>query len=242
MSGWIGVRQDLLRIGPVELPALDSGQLHEIHLHDEDQAAALAFALCQGSSCKTGMVVLVRAARRVRFRTIPAGDGLALLGFDPARLTIVEAADELDLLRAGLESARCPGVELILLEAGGRFAGYDLTASRRLALAAEHSQTCVIVLRHDAEPRPSAARTRWTIASAPSVALEADAPGRPAIDVELLRRRGGRADRRWRLEWDVDYGMFRDTANRAPMSGTVVSLPLVRAGAGGHGADHPRAA
>ncbi|HKT86346.1 MAG TPA: hypothetical protein VJQ77_09700 [Novosphingobium sp.] len=223
------------------VPALQGGKLHEIHADRYDQAAALAFALCRSGKGKAGAALLAR--RRTRSQAVINGDGLALLGFDPACLTIVDADGELDLLRAGLEAARCPGVDLVLLETKGRFAGYDLTASRRLALAAERSRSCVIVLRHDAQPRPSAAWTRWDIASAPSLALEADAPGHPAIEARLLRWQGGPAGRHWRLEWDIDHGTFRNAASPAPLPGALVSLPLVRENAGTGGtAGQPRAA
>lgn len=223
-------------------PPLERGQLHEIHARQADGAGALAFALCAnrggtGGGEETGMAMLVRMARRARSQTVVNGEGLALLGFDPARLTIVEAATELDLLRAGLEAARAPGVDLVLLELHGRFGGYDLTASRRLALAAERSRVRVIVLHFDAEPRPSAARTRWSVASAPSTALEAEAPGDPVIAAELLRWRGGPAGRTWRLEWDTNDATFREAGHRAALSGAVVSLPVVRAGPSDDGGD-----
>ena len=223
------------------IPGLQGGKLHEIHAVGNDQAAALAFALCRSGKGKAGPALLAR--RRRRFQAVLNGDGLALLGFDPARLTIVDVDCELDLLRAGLEAARCPGVELVLLETMGRFAGYDLTASRRLALAAERSRACVIVLRQDAEPRSSAAWTRWDIASAPSLPLDADAPGYSAIEARLLRWQGGPAGRRWRLEWDTDHGTFRDAASLAPIPGALVPLPLVREGKGsGRAGGQPRAA
>ncbi|HVR89518.1 MAG TPA: hypothetical protein VHG29_00300 [Novosphingobium sp.] len=188
------------------------------------------------------MAILVRMARGGRSRVVLNGDGLALLGFDPTRLIIVEADTELDLLRAGLEAARCPGVELVLLEMQGGFAKYDLTASRRLALAAERSRACVIVLYYDANPRATAARTRWSVASAPSVPIEADGPGKPAIEAELLRWRDGPADRRWRLEWDADHETFREEGNRAPMPCAVVPLSFVREGASGGGGGYSRTA
>ncbi|TCM22184.1 protein ImuA [Novosphingobium sp. PhB165] len=232
-----------------ELPALECGRLHEIHASADDRAAAFAFALCgsdlRGEPGKPGAAVFVQMARAPG-RAIPAGDGLALLGVPPARLLFVETENELDLLRAGLEAARCPGVELVLLDTRGSFAKYDLTASRRLALAAEQSRCRVIVLRQDAEPRPSAAQTRWAISSAPSHALEANAPGSPAMEATLLRWRNGPAGRRWRLEWDGDHGTFRDatddTTHRAPLPGTVVPLFGMRESAEGGGPEHTRAA
>lgn len=223
---------------PASLLALEAGQLHEIHADGQDRAAALAFGLAMGHFAPDGAIVSLRVPGRSRLPTLFSGDGLALLGLDPARLTLVEPGSEIDMLRAGLDAARCAGVAAVLIESEGRFADYDLTASRRLVLAAEASRACVILLRTDAQPRSSAARTRWSIASAPSMPLEADAPGWPAIDAELLRCRGGPAGVRWRLIWDMDNGCFRDEAQFQlqfqTMPRALVSLPRLRADTAGN--------
>src|SRR3546814_11674827 len=78
----------------------------------------------------------------------------------------------------------------------------DLTASRRLALAAEKSGTTLLLLRTGADPVPSAAQTRWSVASAPSRAFAANAPGTPTFDITLLRQRSGPSGTSWRLEWN----------------------------------------
>lgn len=247
---------------PARMPLLDAGGLHEIHAAPEDWAAAMAFALFSGGHGDREQngrkqngygqaIFLIGGPGPAFFPAMPCAEGLAALGLAPERLVIVRTASELDLLRAGLEAARCPGVGLVLLETQGRLARYDLTTSRRLALAAEQpteeqAGKSVIVLRGDAPPRPSAARTRWAIASAPSTALEAGAPGWPAIDAELLRQRGGMGGLRWRLEWNADHGTFRE-ADRAvhdgpALSGAVVPVPGVRAGAGSGEIVPPRAA
>lgn len=208
-------------------PLLEAGYLHEVHAGEDDRAAALAFALAGGD--RPGQIVLVRMVQRLHAQ--PCGAGLAALGFDPARLILIDAADAKALLRAGLEAARSPGVGLVLLETRGGLTAYDLTASRRLALAVQRSHGTAIVLRLDAEPRASAAQTRWSVTSAPSLALDARAPGRPALEAELLRWRGGPAGRRWRLEWDADHALFRDAGAATPLPGAVVPLPPLRAAA-----------
>ncbi|MBA3056296.1 MAG: hypothetical protein FP826_15575, partial [Sphingomonadales bacterium] len=157
----------------MRLPAFEPGRLHELHAAGDDRGAALAFALSMACRDSAGTILLVRGGRdgrRGRGGSAPLvlnGEGLALLGVDLARLMIVEAGPDGDrglaLLRAGLEAARCPGVAAVLIESLGRFAAYDLTASRRLALAAERTGGRVIVLRGDAEPRPGAAQTRWAV-------------------------------------------------------------------------------
>lgn len=258
---------------PARIPPLDAGGLHEIHAAPEDWAAAMAFALFstirrdseqgrhEGGKHRAGRhgqaIFLIGGPGPATFPVLPCAEGLAALGLAPEQLVIVQTASELDLLRAGLEAARCPGVGTVLLQTQGRLARYDLTTSRRLALAAEQAAEgqagtgqkagkAVIVLRGDAPPRPSAARTRWAITSAPSTALEANAPGWPAIEAELLRQRGGIGGLRWRLEWNAEHGTFRE-ADRAlhhgpALSGAVVPVPGVRAGAGSGGFVPPRAA
>lgn len=207
-------------------PLLQAGYLHEIHARRDDWAAASAFALSSIARDRAGTILSLRIAEQGGFRALPYGDGLAGLGIEPGRLVIVQATNALELLRAGLESARCPGIAGVLLETWGRFAEYDLTASRRLSLAAERSQLPVLLMRGEADQRPSSAQTRWEIVSAPSMAWPGQAPGMPVIEAELLRQRGGPAGIRWRLEWDAEHGGFRETA----MLGTVVPLPFLRTG------------
>lgn len=202
----------------------------------------MAFALTQGPLAGAGAIFALRTPCRQRLPTLFLGDGLALLGIQPSRLTIVETRTEVDMLRAGLEAARCAGVAAVLMESEGRFVDYDLTASRRLVLAAEASGACILLLRGDAVPRSSGAQTRWTIKSAPSVALEADAPGWPAIEAELLRCRGGPAGGRWRLTWDSEGGCFRDADGQAPLPGAVVPFSRLRTDAGDDGADQRQVA
>jgi protein ImuA len=134
--------------------------------------------------------------------------GLAELGLDPARILLVRARDAQGVLRAGAEAARCSALGAVLIEPWGEPRLLDLTASRRLALAAEGSGVTVMLLRAVANPDPSAARTRWQVTALPSRALEANAPGDPAFNVTLLRHRGGLAECEWRVEWSRDRQCF----------------------------------
>lgn len=222
---------------PDALPRLSSAQLHEIHAAGEDWASALLFALTSIDALSGKPILFMRTRRRGSV-TVPCGEGLGALGIDPARLVIVDARDGAGLLRAGLDAARNSGPAAVLLESWGPFREYDLVASRRLILAAESSRIPVVMLRGDAEPRTSAAHTRWTVAGAPSAPLEMGAPGSPTLLVELVRRRGGPAGQRWRLEWNQEHGSFRERtldldvdpgSGAAALSGSVVSFPAMRA-------------
>jgi len=226
------------------MPRLDRGRLHEVHAAAADWAAATAFALALRGLPQDGALFLIRMAGRQRQSPNLYGEGLIGLGVTTGEVVLVHAASETELLRAGLDAVRCPGIAAVVLETRGNLPGYDLTASRRLALAAERSRVAAVMLRGDARPRPSAAHTRWDVRSAPSAPLPGQAPGWPAIEASLLRRRGGPGGQRWRLEWDCDDECFRETlltpgADSPALPGAVVPLAGLRTGAAG---SEPRAA
>lgn len=202
---------------------LARGRLHEAFAAEaEDAASAAGFAAMLALRARpAGSAVLwLRtddAERRCgRFHA----PGFADLGGDPDALLLAMAPDPVALLRSAADAARCAGLGAVVVEGWGKFPALDLTASRRLALAAEKSGVTVLMLRIGAEPVPSAAETRWAVRSAASVALEANAPGPAMLDIELLRRRAGPSGMRWRVEWDRDRCAFREPA----LSGAVVPL------------------
>ena len=84
--------------------------------------------------------------------------GLAELGGDPDALSSAQAPDPVALLRGAADAARCAGLPALIVECWGKCSALDLTASRRLALAAERTGTTVIMLRADAEPVPKRGR------------------------------------------------------------------------------------
>jgi protein ImuA len=227
------------RLAPRLAPQLSGGQLHEIHADIAGWAAALAFAL-SGAAAGSAPLLLVRMRRGAPLSTIPHAQGLAQMGLDPARLILIEAADAPALLRAALEGARCGALAAVVLETWGPLRDYDLVASRRLVLAAEASRVPVILLRGGAEPRPSAAHTRWQVSSTPSATQSAEPllnrlPGPATITLDLLRQRGGPAGAAWRLQWNDDDACFQPVPLAparplfgAVMAGTVVSLSALR--------------
>lgn len=203
---------------------LARGRLHELFADsEEDAGSATGFGAMLAIRARTpGSAILWlrtdAAERRCgRFH----GPGFAELGGDPDALLLATAPDPVALLRCAAEAARCAGLGAVVVESWGKFPALDLTASRRLALAAEKTGVTVLMLRIGAVPVPSAAETRWAVRSAASAALEADAPGPSMLDIELLRRRAGASGMRWRVEWDRDRCAFREPA----LSGAVLPLP-----------------
>lgn len=217
------------------MPAIDqilggglaAGHLHELFAgsaRDETSTigAATMLALCLTRTTPARPILWLREAAMQRKAGL-YGPGLVALGLDPTRLILGLLPDATALLRAGVDALRCAGWGAVVLELGGNPAPLDLTASRRLALAAGASGVTPLLVRtHNARPAPSAAQTRWQVTTAPSPALEANAPGYPTLTLALLRQRGGVAGLDWTVEWNRDAGCFRPAAfpgTRFPLSG-----------------------
>jgi protein ImuA len=151
---------------------LARGALHEIlgaAGDEEDGALAAAFAagiLAQLASTSDGIVLWCLA------RPDLYGPGLAMHGLDPARLILVRAARDAEILWAMEEGLRTSAVTAVVGEVGT----LPDVASRRLQLAAEHSGITALVLRRwrssgqavRERNLPNAAATRWRIAAMPS--------------------------------------------------------------------------
>lgn len=168
--------------------------------------------------------------------------GLAAIGLDPARLVIVVLPDAVAVLRAAVDGLRCTALGSVVVALSGDPRALDLTASRRLALAAEAGGVTAVMLRLGGKPVPSAAQSRWQVASAPSRPLAGSSPGHPAWTLELLRQRGRPDGGCWCVEWDSEQARLHDRddpvvtiADGAALSGAVVPLspgrPAARAGA-----------
>ncbi|QDC37597.1 ImuA family protein [Sphingobium fuliginis] len=239
---------------PLDL-ALDGGlargRVHEFFAATEEGGAGAGLALILARlAAGEAPLLWLRTMAAGRAGGMPYGPGLAALGIDPARLLIGAMADDAMLLRAAVDALRCPALGALVVELRGPAPLLDLTASRRLALAAESSGVTAFLLRVGGDPVPSAADTRWRVAAAPSLPVPGNGPGRSAFDLGLLRRRAGRDGLGWRLVWDNGRGMFegsgggrderhglgqdgsgRDGGGRdgqAPLSGAVVSVPADR--------------
>ncbi len=182
----------------------------------------------------------------------PLGQGLAALGIDPGRLIFVRLRTGLDVLRAGLEAARCAALGAVIIEL---VKPIDLTASRRLKLAAEKSGVPLLLLRHpDAvasnaasnpvpNAAPNAAQVRFRVGAAPSAPNPGNANAHvwgqpacdaplafdvPAFDVTVLKHPSGLSQTRFLMEWDRDRHAFHTFAPALPrpVAAVPVSRPL----------------
>jgi len=150
------------------------------------------------------------------------GPGLAAHGLDPARLVIVAAPRDDEILWAIEEGLRLPGLAAVVGEVGR----LPMVAGRRLQLAAERSGVTALVLRRWRDggeaaaerERPSAALTRWRVTALPA----RDIAGMPGIGtprwrVELLRCRGGAP-----AVWDVEVA---DASGHVSVSAGLADRP-----------------
>ena len=216
-------------------PALDAAlggglvraALHEVYAQSQaDIGAATGFvaAIARCAAAKRP-ILWVRHDPMDALMGALYAPGLAAVGIDPAQILLVRAPDITALLRAGAEGSRCAALGAVIATPWGESSSIDLTASRRLQLAARASGVPVLLLRVATVAAPSAASTRWNIASSPSRALPGNAPGLPAFAATLLRQRGGPGGLTWILEWNRDRSCFDELpASTSPLSGSVVSV------------------
>jgi len=160
------------------------------------------------------------------------GPGLLAHGLDPARLVLVRARRDEEILWAveeGLRAGPASGLAAVVGEVGH----LPMVAGRRLQLAAERSGITALILRRwrsadeaaTERDQPSAALTRWRVAALPSTDI-ADEPGigRPRWRVALLRVRGGEPG-----SWDVEVA---DATGHVSLSAELADRSAAPAGVG----------
>jgi protein ImuA len=163
--------------------------LHEVAAatprHGDDASATLFMA---GIAARAWGPVLWVMRRRDLF-----APGLYQAGLAPERLLYVEAHDDSELLAVMEEGLRHRGLGAVI----GECKRAGLAATRRLQLAAEGGRTIALLLKRHAQGgadplgQPSAALTRWRVASAPSAPLPHEGLGRARWHLDLARQKGG---------------------------------------------------
>ncbi len=172
---------------------LRAGALHEVSALScalvDDAAATLFIAgIAAREASATGAPVLWVSCRNDLY-----APGVEQAGLHAAQVIHVQPRDEQALL-AVVEDAVRDGTPCAVIAEARKV---SMVASRRLQLAAADADIPVLLLRQrrnrDRDPleEPSAAWTRWRIASAPSERLAVPGVGRPRWLVELARQRGG---------------------------------------------------
>ena len=99
---------------------------------------------------------------------MPYGPGLDLFGLPLRQLLILRVSRPLDLLWAFEEALKSRALAAVLAELPEDGSAADLTATRRLTLAARAGGGLGLLLRHRPSPLATAAMTRWQVAAAVS--------------------------------------------------------------------------
>ena len=197
------------------------GALHELEpagpLH---RGAAFGFALALA-----GRVLQARHGDDVLWIETPFavaetgrlhGVGLEAFGLSPARVLIVRVKRPLDVLWVMEEALRCRGIAAAVAELTE---AADLTATRRLSLAAREGGGMGLLARHRAWPQASAVMTRWQVAAASGRPDAFGGLGAAAFALELTKNRHG-PNGRWTILWDHHDRAFRDPALSFGMAAT----------------------
>ena len=210
---------------------LRGGALHEIAPGGAgDGAAACGFALALAArftaaapAGRSAIVWIVEDFAAIEGGA-PYGPGLALHGLDPVGLILVHAASAKDALWAMEEALKCRSVAAVIGEIWSLEKIYDLTAARRLALAAQSSGGAALMLAAGmaggADRLASCAHTRFEVfaqreggakgslkgSSLPGLPL----PGLACWSVRIVKARGGEGGVSIALLWDHEEGCFRD--------------------------------
>lgn len=216
-----GSARDAGRVLPLGLAAVDDalpwgglplGCLHQVVGDADDPAEAAT-----GPAAALGFAALLAARLAARdegtvlwcVRHGSADDtlyppGLAQLGLPPRRLMIARARDDGQVLGCLEDGLRTPGLAAVV----GQARAVDLTAGRRLQLAAEAGGVTGLLLASAGQRRATrggtgsvAATTRWRVRSRPAAPVDWPGLGPVRWDVTLERCRGGRPAR-WTMEWD----------------------------------------
>ena len=154
-----------------------------------------------------------------------------------ARLLVLRVPKPVDVLWAMEEALRCRALACVIAEMTGEGEVADLTATRRLALAAREGISAQnsgfgLLIRHRTTLMPSAAATRWEIAAALSQPDAYGGIGRARFDLSLHKNRRGPSGR-WIIEWDHHERAFQPALPvglAAPAFDRSDRAPRVRAG------------
>lgn len=169
------------------------GGLHEVAgattaLGDDAAATLFVGGIAARFAASAGAPVLWATTRFDLY-----APGIEQAGLSPADVLFAQPRDETQLL-AVLEDAVRDGSPALVI---GEVRRADMTATRRLQLAAGEAGVPVILFRRwrklgvDPFGQPSAAATRWRVGCSPSAALRVAGVGRPRWAVDLVRQRGG---------------------------------------------------
>jgi protein ImuA len=219
---------------------LAGGALHEIGpalpLHG-GAATGFALALTAQALRGGGQAVWIQPDFTATEQGALYGPGLDLMGLSMERLIILRVPRPRDALWAMEEVLKCRAAGAVVAELASYDA--DLTATRRLALAAREGGGLGLILSTSpsapasqsdiGQPNhASTATTRWEVASARGARDRFGGLGPTTFALSLVKNRRGRTGQ-WRLSWDHHACAFA----------TSLSLPVAPAARDGSSRHEP---
>ena len=199
---------------------LACGALHELAAaapRDFGAASGFAMALAARAQGSGGQALWIATGFAMTESGGLYGPGLEGFGIASERLLLLRVGKPLDVLWAMEEALRCRALACVVAELTGDGDDADLTATRRLALAARDGASTRnsgfgLLLRHKPSAAPHAAMTRWQVGAAPSEPDALGAPigglGRTRFDLSLCKNRRGPCGR-WIIEWNHHERAFQ---------------------------------
>jgi len=172
---------------------LDGAGLHEIaaataSLNDDAAATLFAAGIAARFAGKPGLTILWALSKFDLY-----APGLEQVGLGPDRILYAQGAKDAQVLAMAEDGLRDGSLACVIAEVKAA----DMTATRRLQLAASDGKTPMLLYRrHRTRERCplgtlSAAMTRWRIGCAESARLPHAGVGRSRWSVELVRQRAG---------------------------------------------------
>lgn len=172
---------------------LDAGGLHEVaaassRLNDDAAATLFLAGIAARFAEKQGFNVLWAVTAFDLY-----APGLEQVGLGPEKLLYAQGRKDIEVLAMAEDALRDGSLACVIAEVKAA----DMTATRRLQLAASDGETPILLYRrHRSRDRcplelPSAAMTRWRIGCLASARLPWPGVGRARWQVELARQRGG---------------------------------------------------
>lgn len=171
---------------------LDGAGLHEFATASsrwsDDAAATLFIAGIAARFAAPGFAVLWALSSFDLY-----APGLEQVGLGPAQVLYAQGRKDQEVLAIAEDGLHDASLACVIAEVRAA----DMTATRRLQLAASDGKTPMLLYRRhrsrDQCPltQNSSAMTRWRIGSLPSLALPHPGAGRSRWSVELVRQRGG---------------------------------------------------
>lgn len=182
-------------------------------LHETAPERPFDFGAATGFTLALAALAAKRGGETLWVQTDPAqwdggaiyGPGLDLFGLASHRLLVLRVRRSADALLAMEEALKCRAVASVIAELPDARA--DLTATRRLALAAREQEGLGLLLRPRVSAAPSAAATRWSVAALAGARDEYGGIGVTSFQLSLMKNRRGPCGR-LSMAWDHHACVF----------------------------------